>query len=205
MSPLRKFGPSEKPLFAGRATRRPWSWAVLLRPWWWPLRDRLFSPRQWALPLATVIAAALMVGAITGSVLMLISHETYRRDASTDKAVLSYVRSFMAEFTSLDPFHANDYVDHVLAQATGEFAKKYQDDQNQILLQIAKAEPTTGTVLDAGLERWNDDGSATVLVATEVTSKSPDGKQVFENATRWVATAEREGGEWKISNLLRVM
>jgi Mce-associated membrane protein len=42
-------------------------------------------------------------------------------------------------------------------------------------------------------------------VATEVTSKSPDDKQVFENTTRWMATATREGNQWKISNLLRVV
>jgi Mce-associated membrane protein len=93
----------------------------------------------------------------------------------------------------------------VQAQATGEFAKQYRDKANEILLQVARAEPATGTVLDAGVERWNDDGSANVIVATEVTSKSPDDKQVFENTTRWMATATREGNQWKISNLLRVV
>ncbi len=84
--------------------------------------------------------------------------------------MLGYVTGFMAEFTSIDPFHANDYVARVLAQATGDFAKQYHDKANEILLQIARAEPATGTVLDAGVERWNDDGSANVIVATEVTS-----------------------------------
>ena len=112
---------------------------------------------------------------------------------------------FMADFTSIDPFHANDYVDRILAQATGDFAKQYHDKANEILLQIARAEPATGTVLDAGVERWNDDGSANVLVATDVTSKSPDEKQVFENTNRWTATAKQEGNQWKISNLLQVI
>ena len=111
----------------------------------------------------------------------------------------------MADFTSIDPFHANDYIDRILAQATGDFAKQYHDKANEILLQVARAEPTTGTVLDAGVERWNDDGSANVLVATGVTSKSPDEKQVFENTNRWTATAKQEGSQWKISNLLQVI
>ena len=93
----------------------------------------------------------------------------------------------------------------ILAQATGDFAKQYHDKANEILLQVAQAEPTKGTVLDAGVERWNDDGSANVMVATDVTSKSPDEKQAVDNTNRWMATAQREGEQWKISNLLQVI
>src|SRR5947209_20617371 len=111
----------------------------------------------------------------------------------------------MTQFTSIDPFHANDYVERVLAQATGDFAKQYQEKQNEILLQIARAEPATGTVLGAGVERWNDDGSVNVIVATAVTSKSSDEKQVVENTNSWSATATQEGKQWKISNLQQVI
>jgi Mce-associated membrane protein len=156
-------------------------------------------------PVATTVAAVVMVGAISACALMLISHESHRRTASKEVAALTYVRSFMTEFTSVDPFHANDYVERVLAQATGDFAKQYQDKANEILIRVARQEPTKGTVLDAGVERWSDDGSADVLVAVDVTSKSADGKQVFENATRWMATASQEGNQWKISNLVQVI
>ncbi|MBY0443065.1 MAG: mammalian cell entry protein [Mycobacteriaceae bacterium] len=163
------------------------------------------QPRQWKFPTIMAITAVLMVSALTVSVLMLISHESRQRAAANDRAVLSYVTWFMEQFTSLDPYHANDYVERVSAQATGDFATQYHDKVNEILLQVARAEPTTGTVLDAGIERWNDDGSANVLVATEVTAKSPDGKQVFGNANRWMVTAKQEGNRWKISNLLQVI
>ncbi len=66
-------------------------------------------------------------------------------------------------------------------------------------------ERSTGTVLDAGVERWNDDGTVNVMVAVDVTMKSPDGKQEFESVNRWLATAEQEGSQWKISNLLQVI
>jgi Mce-associated membrane protein len=42
-------------------------------------------------------------------------------------------------------------------------------------------------------------------VATEVTSKSPDEKQVVETTNRWTATVTQEGKQWKISNLLQVI
>ena len=184
MSPRRKFQPGEESLLAASPTQ---------------------PRRRWGLPLAATVSALLMVAALTVSTLMLISHQSRERAAAKDREVLSYVKWFMVDFTSIDPFHANDYIDRILAQATGDFAKQYHDKANEILLQVARAEPTTGAVLDAGVERWNDDGSANVLVATGVTSKSPDEKQVFENTNRWTATAKQEGSQWKISNLLQVI
>jgi Mce-associated membrane protein len=182
MSPRRKFHPGEGPLLIAQ-----------------PVRAR----RAWGLPIATAVAGLLMAAAITICTLMLVSHQSRERAASKNREVLSYVTGFMAEFTSIDPYHANDYVTRILGQATGDFAKQYHDKANDILLQVARAEPATGTVLDAGVERWNEDGSANVIVATDVTSKSSE--QVIENTNRWTATVTQEGNQWKISNLQQVI
>ena len=80
----------------------------------------------------------------------------------------------------------------------------YKQKMNEIVVQVARAEPTKGAVLDAGIQRWNDDGSADVVVATQTTTTLPDGKKI-ENGNRWVATAAQEGDQWKISNLLQVI
>jgi Mce-associated membrane protein len=171
-----------------------------------PGAEHLFSaplpPRRWGLPLAATLAAAVAAAAITLCTLVLISHQTQWRATIKDAAALGYVHSFMTEFTSPDPFHANDYTDRILAQATGEFAQQYRQNQNEILVQVARTEPTTGTVLEAGIARWNDDGSVDVLVVTKFTSKSPDGKVVLERENRWVVTAKQEGDGWKISGLI---
>ena len=184
MSPRRRIEPGEEPLW---------------------LEQQVPARRSRVLPLAGTVAAVLMAAAITVSTLVLIAHESRERAASKDREVLSYVTGFMTQFTSIDPFHANDYVARIEAQATGDFAKKYQEKANEILLQIARAEPATGTVLGAGVERWNDDGSVNVMVATAVTSKTSDEKQVVENTNRWTATAIQEGKQWKISNLQQVI
>ena len=184
MSPRRKIRPDEKPLLV----------AHILRPRGW-----------WQLPLVAAVCALVMVAAITVSTLMLIAHRSHERADKKNQQVVAYVKWFMGNFTSVDPFHANEYVTRVLSQATGDFAKQYRDQANEILISVAQAEPTSGIVLDAGVERWNDDGSANVLVATEVTSKSPDEKKVVESATRWTATAKQEGNQWKISALLKVI
>ena len=60
--------------------------------------------------------------------------------------MLYFVRSFITQYTSPDPFHANDYADKVLAFGTGQFAKLYQDKMNEVVIQVARAEPTTGSV-----------------------------------------------------------
>lgn len=181
MSPRRRIHPDERPLLVAQRARRA------------------------RLPLVGGLALLVATVAIGLCTLVLVSHESHRRAVINDAVLLTDVRSFMTMFTSPDPFHANDYVENVLAHSTGEFAADYREKANQVLLAIARSEPTTGVVLDAGVERWNDDGSATVLVATEISSKSPDGRQNANVAYRWLVTVQREGDQWKISNLAQVI
>ena len=162
-------------------------------------------PRRWGLPVVAIVAALVMAAAIGASTLMLIQHVKGNRAATKEADALGYVREFMTEYTTLDPFHANDYGDRILAQGTGDFAKMFKDKENEILVQVARAEPTTGTVVEAGLQRWNENGSVDVLVATKISAKSPDGKTTVESGNRWVATAIKEGQQWKISNLIQVI
>ena len=163
-------------------------------------------PRRWGLPLSSPLSASVLIAAaITAGTLMLVSHETDVRSRADDAQVLDYVQEFMTTYTTLDPFNANAYTDRILAQGTGEFASMFKEKQNEILIQVAQAEPTTGTVVAAGVQRWNDNGSADVLVATKISSKSPDGKSTIESGNRWVATAIKEGQQWKISQLIQVI
>ena len=162
-------------------------------------------PRRWGLPVIAMLATVLIAAAITGGTLMLISYEKSHKQLVKEAAALGYVREFMTAYTTLDPFHANDYGDRILAQGTGDFAKMFKDKENEILVQVARAEPTTGTVVEAGLQRWNENGSVDVLVATKISAKSPDGKATVESGNRWVATAIKEGQQWKISNLIQVI
>ncbi|WP_319446862.1 MULTISPECIES: mammalian cell entry protein [unclassified Mycobacterium] len=180
MSPRRRIEPGSSSLFVG------------------PTRPR----RRWAWPVVVTFAATVAVTAMAVCALVLSGHEARRGTEIYDAAALGYVRSFMTDFTSPDPFHANDYADRILAQATGDFADQYRQNENEILVGIARSEPTTGAVLDAGVSRRNDDGSIDVLVITKFTSKSPDGTLQAERANRWVVTTKQEGSQWKISNLI---
>ncbi|BBY27359.1 mammalian cell entry protein [Mycolicibacterium sediminis] len=162
-------------------------------------------PRRWGLALTGVVSTLLAVAAIAGSVFMLVGHESQRRTDLRDVAALGYVRTFMIEYTSLDPFHANEYTENIYRQATGDFETSFKEKMNEITIQVARAEPTTGSVLDAGVQRWNDDGSAQILVAANVTTPGRDGRPTVESASRWVATTIEEGQQWKISQLIQVI
>ena len=162
------------------------------------------QPRRWVLPLVAGLAAAAVLAAVAVSALVLVKRETQRRDLFRDAAVIQTVSGFMTQYTSPDPFHANDYANKILAQGTGQFAKLYQDKMNEIVIQVARAEPTKGSVQAAGIEHWNPDGSADVVVAATTNTKMPDGKTVA-SGSRWVVTTIKEGEQWKISNLLQVI
>jgi Mce-associated membrane protein len=157
------------------------------------------------LPGLSVVACLVVVAAIVVGGLMLGSHETERRAEVRNADVLGYVGQFMAQYTTLDPFHANDYADGILTHATGDFAKGFKDKQNEILVQVARAEPTKGTVVDAGIERWHDDGSVSVLVATKISTTAGEPRKPVESGGRWVVTAVKEGQQWKISQLTQVI
>lgn len=186
MSPRRRIEPDERDYFAVE-----------------PKEPK--EPIRWGLPIVGMISALIMAAAITGSALILARHESDRRAEIKTAGALDYVREFMTVYTTVDPFHANDYADRIASQATGDFRKMFQEKQNEIVVQVARAEPTEGSVVDAGIARWNDDGSADVLVATKVNTRTPDGKSVIESGSRWIATTIWEGQQWKISQLIQVI
>ncbi len=163
------------------------------------------APLRWGLPVTAMIAGLIVALAIAGSIFMVVEHESQRRTEVRDVAALGYVRSFMTAYTTLDPFNANAYATRIAAQGTGEFEKSFKERMNEILVQVARAEPTTGTVLDAGVQRWNDNGSADVLVAAKISTTTPDGKTTLESGSRWVVTTIEEGDQWKISQLIQVI
>jgi Mce-associated membrane protein len=201
VSPRRRIQPGDEPLLKAP---KPTMWSRL--PWRPTLKAQWWKPSPtWALPAAVGSATLLTVGAIATSSLVLVDQRSHHRDAMQDVDVLGYVNAFMTGFTTLDPYHANAYYDRIMANATGDFAKQYHDKHNEILVQIAQAEPTKGNALASGVERWNDDGSASVMVATNVSMKSPDGQQKIETTNRWVVIAQREGAQWKISSLQQVI
>jgi Mce-associated membrane protein len=200
MSPRRRIEPGGGDLLEERATAEEPGVASGPKLNW---REWLRHGR--GLPGLSIAAALLVAAAVAVTSLMLWSHESDHRADVRDADVLGYVGQFMTEYTTLDPFHANDYADGIVRHATGDFAKEFKDKQNAILIQVAQAEPTKGTVMEAGIEKWHDDGSVSVLVATKISTTAGNPKKPVESGDRWVVTAVKEGQQWKISRLTQVI
>lgn len=160
--------------------------------------------RNWLLRICAAVAAIAVLTALVVSAMVFTHSQTQRRAAIQNAAVIDFVRSFVAQYTSPDPFNANAYAERVLAQGTGNFAKLYKEKMNGVVIQVAQSEPGMGTVQDLGIERWNDDGSASVVAVANMVTTMPDGKKI-QSASRWVVTAIREGEQWKVSNLIQVL
>jgi Mce-associated membrane protein len=75
---------------------------------------------------------------------------------------------------------------------------------NEVVVQVAQAEPGFGTVQEVGVERWNPDGSASVIAVASMATKMPDGTKIDSNS-RWQITAVKEGDQWKVSDLIQVL
>lgn len=161
-------------------------------------------PRRGRLALIATIAGAAVLAALVTSAFVYGSWRTEHSRQIREAAVLSFVRSFVTQYTSPDPFHANDYADNILAMGTGQFAKLYSDKMNEVVVQVARSEPGVGTVQELGIERWNDDGSANVVAVSSMVTTLPDGRKI-PSGSRWVVTASREGEQWKVSNLIQVV
>ncbi len=70
----------------------------------------------------------------------------------------------MTMFTSPDPRQ------RICAGAVPRHAaKQYHERANDILIRIFRGGTDHRTVLDAGVQGWNEDGSANVLVVTQIT------------------------------------
>ena len=162
------------------------------------------QPSRRGLALASGLAAVILTAALTVSAVVFADRQMQQRTEIREAAVLSFVRSFIAQYTSPNPFNANEYADNVLALGTGSFATLYKEMMDNIVIQVAQAEPAVGVVKELGISQWNDDGSATVVAVANMTTKMPDGQKV-ETASRWEVTAVKEGEQWKVSDLIQVI
>jgi Mce-associated membrane protein len=156
------------------------------------------------LSVVAPVAAVTMVAALALSAFVFAKSYTAQRASIRNAAVVDFVRSFLTQYTSPDPFNANAYAEKVLSLGTGNFAKLYSDKMNQVVIQVAQAEPGVGTVQEIGVERWNPDNSVNVIAVANMTTKMPDGKKV-ESPSRWEVTAVKEGDQWKVSDLIQVL
>jgi Mce-associated membrane protein len=75
------------------------------------------QPRRRGLAIAGAIAAVAIITAVAISAIIFATQESSRRQQIREAAVRDFVRTFVTQYTSPDPFNANAYAEKVLALA----------------------------------------------------------------------------------------
>ncbi|WP_330256089.1 hypothetical protein OG874_16895 [Nocardia sp. NBC_00565] len=120
------------------------------------------------------LLAAIAVGGLGVGGWSMAEHHTVTRDSANDDQLLHFSMDAVAELISTNSGDAGGYVDRVLANATGTWHDEFEARKRSVLDTMqASGGVITGRGIAAGIERRNDDGSATVLVAATSEASVP--------------------------------
>lgn len=118
--------------------------------------------RRVAIALITLIATA----AVVAGIVLEAGHQLDVRDRERDDRVLGFATEAAAALVSTDKEDPNGYIDRVLGQATGDWQEEFAARRRAVADTMgASAGSVIGRGSAAGIERRNDDGTFTVLVA----------------------------------------
>lgn len=126
--------------------------------------------RRVAIALITMIATA----AVAVGIVLEAGHQLDVRDRERDDRVLGFATEAAAALVSTDKEDPNGYIDRVLGQATGAWHEEFAARRRAVAdTMSASAGSVIGHGSAAGIERRNDNGSFTVLVAVSAEPEQP--------------------------------
>ena len=149
--------------------------------------------------LVPVALLLVLAGLLTTSALLWLDD----REA-VDQGALVAGRQGAVSFFSLDYRHADEDVDRVLSQATGEFKKEYAKKRDEVVVGVEdKQLVVSATVPEGGLAlEYLVDDEAKVLVAVDVNTQSPDGAEDARYRTR--VELRKVDGRWLVAGVEQV-
>lgn len=124
------------------------------------------------------------------------------RTAAARDDALADGRTAVEVFNTLDYRDVDAGLDRWEAVATGDLLTELKDRRKASAAIIRQQKTTTtAEVLDAGLAEFDEaDGTAKLLAAVSV-DVVRDGEEPVNKRTRLTATLERDGDDWKVSEL----
>lgn len=117
----------------------------------------------------SILAGVVVLALAAGTALGLQQLRRADQDQQSRDAALSTARRAATAFTSYDKAHLDASFAAVLTLGTPRFREQFTGAGEQLRPLIAKKQASAkGTVLAAGVERWDDEAArASVLVATD--------------------------------------
>ena len=124
------------------------------------------------------------------------------RTAAARDDALADGRAAVEVFNTLDYRDVDAGLDRWEAVATGELLAQVKSNRATSADQIRQARTaTTAEILDAALAEFDEAaGTATLLAAVSV-DVTQEGQEPVNKRTRVTATLERDGDDWKVSEL----
>ncbi|MDP3713811.1 MAG: hypothetical protein Q8R60_15150 [Mycobacteriales bacterium] len=153
--------------------------------------------------LAVVAVLALVAGTAVGLLhLRRADHEQESRDAA-----LSAARRAATAFTSYDKADLDASFAAVLTLATPRFREQFTEAGEQLRPLIASKQASAkGTVLAAGMERWEDDAArASVLVAADAVVTNVDFPKGASQRFRLRVELRRLDDRWLVDAITPVV
>lgn len=124
------------------------------------------------------------------------------RTARARDDALADGRAAVEVFNTLDHRHVDEDLDRWESVATGALLTQLTEGRASAAAQIRQVKSvTTAEILDAALSEFDEaKGTATLLAAVSVEVTVPD-QDPTTKRLRIVAVLDRDGGEWKVSDL----
>ncbi|MGC0364387.1 hypothetical protein ABH922_002371 [Rhodococcus sp. 27YEA15] len=157
--------------------------------------------RSWIVRLGTVLFAVVAVCAVLAAVVMGVdrfqAHAVVRADsAAVDAGTAAVTRLISASYTDAD------VAAQILSQATGVWAQEFEPNASQFEAVLAQSRTQAdGEVVTAAVERRDDDGSRTLLIAAVSTVSNVAGAKDEGRMWRLRVTVKEVDGTWKISRI----
>lgn len=134
-------------------------------------RSRRSVPMWWVCGLLAICLLVVSAFAVVSAA----EKETGGAKPQTTDVVES-ARTAVSQLVSVKAAKPDQYVDQVLNDATGAWKSEFLERKDSVIGVLGSATSDAGArVVDAGFERWNPDGSGSVLVVVQTGSQ--DGGQ----------------------------
>ncbi|WP_213574101.1 hypothetical protein [Rhodococcus sp. USK13] len=138
------------------------------------LRRHIFA----ATTAALTVSCVLLLGALVG---LALHHQTVQRDLRNDTEILDGARASVTALISPTSDDATESAQRILDDATGGWYDEFSKSKDAFAAVVQQSQTqASGLVSDAAIEKRNDDGSTSVLVAgtSRVTNAAGADQQV---------------------------
>ncbi|MGW4335051.1 hypothetical protein ACWEK5_19810 [Rhodococcus koreensis] len=156
---------------------------------------------RWAVVGAVLSAVAVVALAVT-SVGLARSHDDHQAVADHDLELLQGTRQAVMNLITPSAADPAGSAQRILDGATGEWKTEFESTKTEFIDTIAQSKTeSTGEILGAGIERANDDGTTSVMVAAVTKVTNAAGAKDEPRTWRLRVQVGKDGDLYKLAKI----